>query len=478
MRKLRNSFHFLYLVFDVLILMLSFYAYYIWRYNQEVWYYIFIPSRWASLNFAVFSEYTSIFLLWLVLSIFSLHRFSLFTTNRGLSIIKESWLVFKALLYATVPTAAAVFMLQYKLYSRLVFVFSWFTALFFLLLWRAGKRIYIRYRIKKGLGVLRVLVIGSGSVGETVLKEMKNHPYLGFEIVGLLSQEKQSGEEVFGKKVLGDYNDFEKVIRKYYIDEVFVSVTLTPQEIEKFVLVCRELKCGIKIVPEGFKHIYGDFNTYNMGYIHFLEYGFRRLHGTELFIKRLFDIVGSAFLLFVLGPIFIVFSLLIKFQDRGPVIYVSERVGKKGVLFNFLKFRSMIIDAEKMKETLRDKSEVTGPVFKMKEDPRITSIGKFMRKYSIDELPQLWNVLRGDMSLVGPRPPLPDEVEKYDLWQMRRLEVSPGITCLWQVKGRSDTEFYKWVEWDLWYIDNWSFGLDIKILLATIPAVLKGEGAY
>jgi lipopolysaccharide/colanic/teichoic acid biosynthesis glycosyltransferase len=138
----------------------------------------------------------------------------------------------------------------------------------------------------------------------------------------------------------------------------------------------------------------------------------------------------------------------------------------------------MVMNADDYKEALRDKSEVKGPIFKIKDDPRVTRVGKYLRKCSLDELPQLINVIKGDMSLVGPRPPTPDEVAKYDIWQMRRLDVRPGITCLWQVRGRSDLTFYKWIKWDLWYIDNWSFALDLQILLWTIPAVLKRRGAY
>ena len=478
MHRIRERFHVAYVLIDFICLGLAFYICYAIRYNQSIWWYVFLPLRWQIFYLPALTEYTSVFLLWAALTLFSLHRFRLFATDRSISFLKESWLVFKALIYAAVPTAAAVFLLQYKIYSRLVFVFSWVAAYLLLILWRLAKRVYIKYRISKGLGLVRVLIIGGGEVAGAVLQELKRHSFLGFEVVGVLSKERLVDENVFGLPVLGNYNDLEKVIQKHYIDEVFVSESLLPQTLEKFVLIGREQGCGVKIVPEGFKHIYGEFKTYNLGYLHFLEYGFKKLHGTELFTKRLFDIIISGILLLLLSPVFLFFALLIKLGDKGSVFYVSQRAGRKGKQFDFYKFRSMIIDADTMKHDLEDKSEVTGPVFKIKDDPRITKIGKLMRRYSIDELPQLWNVLKGDMSLVGPRPPIPAEVEGYDLWQLRRLEVKPGITCLWQIKGRSDLEFYKWVTWDLWYIDNWSFWLDIRILFLTIPAVLKGAGAY
>ena len=478
MYRLRGRFHFIYVVIDFLCIAGVFYTCYLWRYNPNLWSYLFHPGSWEKLSFLALPEYTSIFLLWSALTLFSLQRFNLFTTNRRLSILGESWQVFKALIYATIPTAAAVFILQYKVYSRLVFISSWIGVLIVLIAWRIAKRLYIRYTIKKGKGLIKVLLVGAGQIGEAVLGEISKYEYLGLEVVGVLSKERMKGEEVFGLKILGGYSDLEEVIRKYYIDEVFVSQYLSPDELSKFVLTGNRLGCGIKIVPECSEHIYGDFRAYNLGFLHFLEYGFKKLHGTDLYKKRVFDTVLSFLLIMILAPISLLLMLLVKIEDKGPIFYSSKRVGRKGKIFDFYKFRSMITDADKMKGDLEEKSEVTGPIFKIKKDPRITKVGRFMRRFSLDELPQLWNVLKGDMSLVGPRPPIPGEVNKYDSWQLRRLEVKPGITCMWQVRGRSNLGFYKWVKWDLWYIDNWSFWLDIRILFWTIPAVLKGEGAY
>ncbi len=173
----------------------------------------------------------------------------------------------------------------------------------------------------------------------------------------------------------------------------------------------------------------------------------------------------------------IITSLAIKLESRGPVFFTQSRSGLNGKQFGFIKFRSMFLDAEKQKEKLLDKNEMSGPVFKISNDPRITTVGKFIRKYSIDELPQLFNVLKGEMSLVGPRPPIPEEVSKYKPWQRRKLSVKPGITCKWQVEGRNQIDFEEWMELDLEYIDNWSLWEDSKILAKTIPAVLKGDGA-
>ena len=234
---------------------------------------------------------------------------------------------------------------------------------------------------------------------------------------------------------------------------------------------------AVRVVPHGFHLTTGEFFKYNIGFIPILEYveehNYRRHFG-----KRFFDFLISLISLLFLLPFLIVIGLIIKFDSRGPILYKSKRYGCKGRMFNMYKFRSMTKDADKMIEQLRHQNEVDGPIFKIREDPRISRVGAFLRRYSLDELPQLINVLRGDMSLVGPRPLPIEQIEKEDLRQLRRLQIRPGITGLWQIRGRSDISFVRLIKWDIWYINNWSFWLDLNILLQTIPVVLKGKGAY
>jgi len=194
--------------------------------------------------------------------------------------------------------------------------------------------------------------------------------------------------------------------------------------------------------------------------------------------KRLLDVVVSSILLILLSPLFLIVAICIKRDSPGPVFYRCDRVGLGGELFTFLKFRSMCEGARERKAELQDLNEVDGPVFKVSDDPRITAVGRFLRRSSIDELPQLMHVLTGKMSLVGPRPPEPEEVPQYETWQRRRLSVLPGITCLWQISGRSLIGFDEWMRLDIEYIDNCCFSLDLKILFKTLPAVLSGKGAY
>jgi lipopolysaccharide/colanic/teichoic acid biosynthesis glycosyltransferase len=196
-------------------------------------------------------------------------------------------------------------------------------------------------------------------------------------------------------------------------------------------------------------------------------------------LKRFVDVVGSASLLVALSPLFAVVALLIKLTDRGPILFWQKRVGRWGREFDFPKFRSMVVNAEQLKDALLAKSDLKDSVtFKMKRDPRVTWVGRFIRRLSIDELPQLWCVLVGDMSLVGPRPPVPREVARYTLEERRRLDVTPGLTCLWQVSGRSNLPFPQQVQLDVQYIEEQSFWLDVRLLFRTVPAVLGGKGAY
>lgn len=204
-----------------------------------------------------------------------------------------------------------------------------------------------------------------------------------------------------------------------------------------------------------------------------------RVRITYAFWKRILDVVGSLGLILLLAPLLVAIAVAVKLTSPGPVIYRQRRVGRYGTEFMFLKFRSMYADADmRLPDLLRTGNEKEGPIFKMKDDPRVTPVGKFLRKYSLDELPQLFNVLRGEMSLVGPRPPLPREVEQYKDTDFLRLSVPPGITCLWQICGRSDTTFEEWMALDTFYVEHMSFWLDLKILLKTPTAVLRGDGAY
>ena len=195
-------------------------------------------------------------------------------------------------------------------------------------------------------------------------------------------------------------------------------------------------------------------------------------------LKRLVDVLGAFTGLLMLSPVIIIVSLIVKFTSKGPVFFSQKRVGKNGIEFDMYKFRSMVVNAEELKEKLASQNEMSGPMFKMKDDPRITKVGKFIRKTSIDEIPQLWNVLRGDMSLVGPRPSLPKEVAQFDSWMHKRLEVKPGLTCYWQVSGRNNIDFEDWMKLDIRYVNERNFWIDIKLIFKTVFVLFGDKNAH
>ncbi|UCC95894.1 MAG: sugar transferase, partial [Candidatus Omnitrophota bacterium] len=398
-------------------------------------------------------------------------------TDRGLGVPKEIFSVIISIFYATILIAAVIFFAKFKFFSRLVFTGNFFLLCASLSSWRIVKRLILRRLISKGFRNINILIVGAGKIGKAILSEIKKVPWWGFKIIGFLDDRKT--EVVESVPVLGKIKDFPVIAKKYFADEVIVTIPSEKQIVSELIAQARKMHVGIKVVPDSFEEPLPVLNISYLGVMPLLTYKERKHHPAELALKRLFDFAFSLISFIVLFPLFIIITILIKLDSPGPVFYVQKRVGFKGKLFNFCKFRSMIKDADKLKPELLDKNEVKdGVIFKIKKDPRITKIGSFLRKYSLDELPQLFNVLKGDMSLIGPRPPTADEVEKYNHFHIQRLFIRPGITGLSQVRGRSELTFRRWIKWDLWYVNNWSFGLDLLILWWTIPAVLKGKGAY
>jgi exopolysaccharide biosynthesis polyprenyl glycosylphosphotransferase len=413
-----------------------------------------------------------------VLIVLILNNYGLYGTDRELSIPKETLLVFRAIIFASLPPLAAIFFLKVMVFSRLIFGISALSIFIFLSLWRIIKRLYVRRLILEGFNNLNVLIIGAGKTGAMLVDEIINHPFLGLNIIGFLDDYRDKAEIINGHKILGEISDFEKIVKKKFIDEVYITIPSQKQKVFNLTSEAKQLGVTVRIVPELFDLSISAIEMHHIGSIPLLQYHTKGIHGTDLILKRALDLCVSGLALLLCCPIFLILSALIKLDSPGPIWYISKRCGKKGRLFNFYKFRSMISNADTLLSSLKEKNEKKGPIFKIAEDPRVTKLGRIMRRLSLDELPQLWNVFKGDMSLVGPRPPTPEEVQQYKDWQLKRLQIKPGITCLWQIRGRSNLSFYKWVKLDLWYINNWTFGLDLKILWLTIPVVIKGRGAY
>jgi exopolysaccharide biosynthesis polyprenyl glycosylphosphotransferase len=295
--------------------------------------------------------------------------------------------------------------------------------------------------------------------------------HLGYSVAGFLHHERDHDP-----RVLGTFDDFPEVVRAHFIDAVFITIPSQRETVKAITLQAASHGVDVMLVPEKFDLAAESLPLGHIGPLPVIALHLEKRPTLSLLIKRAIDIVGSIFGLVFLAPLFALIAIAVKLDSPGPVFYCAPRLGRKGRSFTFYKFRSMVDDADRLKDELRQLNERQGPTFKITNDPRVTRVGKFLRRASLDELPQFLNVLLGDMSLVGPRPHPLDDCEQYTLDHLRRLEVTPGLTGMWQVEGRKDVSFEKNLALDMHYIDNWSLWMDIKLLVRTVPAVLTGSG--
>ena len=324
-----------------------------------------------------------------------------------------------------------------------------------------------------------VLVVGAGALGRATGEDLLARADAPKNLVGYLRFVDDALAPRVPGALLGTVDDLERVLTERAISEVYIAGSLVKnaETMQSVIRICEKFGVPFAVPAQGFRLGRARAKgaaAFADGYVHYESFEPKPV---QLAVKRFLDIVLSATALFVLAPVLIAAALAVKLTSRGPVLFKQLRVGMHKRTFNMLKFRSMVTNAEELKETLLAKNDQTGPVFKMTHDPRVTAVGRFIRKYSIDELPQLVNVLRGEMSIVGPRPPLPVEVAAYEPWQRRRLSVRPGLTCVWQVSGRNEVSFEQWMYLDMQYIDTWSLGRDFGLMLRTVPVVLTGRGA-
>lgn len=341
-----------------------------------------------------------------------------------------------------------------------------------------GARRFEAARARRQPPAWNVLVVGSAVEAAPFVDTVLAHPQWGIRVAGVLVPDGEDVTSVQGVRVLGRVNQLAEVLDRENIGQVFMTGRAWDTSTLRFVADgCEEVGVTFSMDANFLGLSIARADVMDFGGWSVLSFSSVPSDGTALLVKRLVDVIVALGGLVVLSPVLVAAAIAVKLSDRGPVFFVQERSGLYGRPFRMLKFRSMVVDAEEQKAKLAAHNEMSGPVFKMKADPRITRVGAFLRKSSIDELPQIWNVLRGEMSIVGPRPPLPAEVARYERWQMRRLSMKPGLTCVWQVSGRNKVDFDNWMRLDLEYIDNWSLFLDLKLILRTFPVVLTGRGA-
>ncbi|MDE3168427.1 MAG: sugar transferase [Acidobacteriota bacterium] len=338
------------------------------------------------------------------------------------------------------------------------------------------------------VGVLRrefaaphyVMVVGTGERALRLARDLEHSADYGIRLRGFLAETPGAPAEIALRasyKVL-PVADLTAILREHVIDEVIFAVeSESLRDLEEVFLVCDEEGVRTRVAVDFFPHVNSTVSLERFGATPLLTFSAAPYDEIRLLVKRVTDIAIAAAGLVVLAPWMLLVALLVRLTSPGPAVFRQMRCGLNGRLFVFYKFRSMVQDAESLREKY-EHLNVRGTAFKIPDDPRLTSVGRWLRKFSIDEWPQLWNVLRGDMSLVGPRPAVPVEVEQYARWQRRRLRMRPGLTCLWAISGRDKVDFETWMKLDMQYIDNWSLALDWKILLQTIPRVLTGHGAH
>ena len=358
-----------------------------------------------------------------------------------------------------------------------------FTAVSFLLItaMRLALRSNLRRLRERGHNVKSLLIVGGGARARRLASHIGKRQALGYSLMGFVDNDLSfAGAELAGAAWLGTVDDLPEIVAREVIDEVAIALPIKSHysQIESAVALLEEQGITTHVLSDLFPQKLARSQPIDLGGMPIVS-----LHSTPVFswrteAKRIFDLVVASVMLVLCSPVFLLTAIAIKLDSRGPIFFVQERVGLSKRRFRMIKFRTMGVDAEARMKDIEHLNEKTGPIFKIKNDPRITTIGKWLRRTSIDELPQLVNVLLGDMSIVGPRPlSVRDAVRMEVAWQKRRFSVKPGLTCLWQVSGRSNLSFEQWMQLDLEYIDRWSLGLDATILLRTIPAIVLARGA-
>ena len=380
----------------------------------------------------------------------------------------------------TVLMLAITFVFRPRYYSRAMLIEVGLLTILLLALVRGAQGIAIAYLRRRGIGIKRVVIVGAGEIGRTVMRTIVARPDLGYRVVGFVDDNPEKGYTDIGRfKALGPLDNLPAILDEERPDEVIITLPwMYHRKILGIVRECERRRVRPRIVPDLFQMSLTQVNVEDLGGVPLIGVRSVAISKGALFVKRLIDVTLATMGLLLGAPLFLLIALAIRLDSPGPIIFRQTRVGLRGRHFEMYKFRSMHVGAEEQQDMLAELNEADGPIFKIREDPRLTRVGRILRRLSLDELPQLVNILRGEMSLIGPRPPIPAEVEKYQEWHKKRLEAPPGMTGLWQVSGRSRLSFDEMVLLDIYYIENWSLWLDFKILMRTIPKVLLGEGAY
>jgi exopolysaccharide biosynthesis polyprenyl glycosylphosphotransferase len=431
-------------------------------------------------NAAPFSPYTSYTVIFAVLLLFFNRSAGIYREQRGRTWWDEVFSIGNSATNAAVVVMALSFLLRPLVFSRLLIVQAALLAVILLGMWRAGLRVARSEMRKRGLGIERVLVVGAGSVGLSVLQIILARPDLGFKIVGFVDDDPERGANDLGRvPALGQVDNLPRLIDRYGVDLVIITLPWQVQrKILRVVRECERKHVKVRTVPDMFELSLSQVQVEMLAGIPLLGLnGDARFHTSSRLVKRGLDIVLTMLALPFVALATAMIAVAIRLDTPGPIFFTQQRIGQDGKPFKVYKFRSMIADAERYHDDLIRRTGEDPRHPKLINDPRITRVGRWIRRFSIDEVPQIWNIVRGEMSWVGPRPATPAEVELYEPWHRQRLRILPGLTGLWQVSGRSEVPFEEMCLLDIYYIENWSLSLDFQIILRTVPHVLLAHGA-
>jgi exopolysaccharide biosynthesis polyprenyl glycosylphosphotransferase len=435
----------------------------------------FLSVRIKLTNFLLFVCFAAAWYL-----IFSCH--GLYRSRRIGQIKAEWWEVTKSVTLGTLLLSTLAFLGHFSAVNRTFLAAFFIVSLTATLFLRTALRFMLVGARRKGRNLRNIVIVGCGRRGAALGREIRKRPELGYLILGYIDDIPAPQNPLTGQpeKHLGSLESVENILETFEVDEVFIAlpVVFYFETVAKIIAACEMVGLVVRIPADLFELRLAKADVDYLDETAILTVQTGTPASLDLAIKRAIDVACSAVALILLSPVFAVIAAAIKLDSKGPVFFRQERVGVGRKKFPLVKFRTMVSDAEDRLKDLEQHNEVNGAAFKMKNDPRITRVGRQLRKFSLDELPQFTSVLKGDMSLVGPRPLPIRDVERFDArWQKRRFSVKPGITCLWQANGRHEVSFEHWMELDLQYIDHWSLKLDFEIVLKTIPAVLRGTGA-
>ncbi len=389
-------------------------------------------------------------------------------------------IIFETSMFGFVIFGSVLYVLKLHEISRALVFMIFASAVIFFIVEKVALVKSFRFVRKRGYNTRNILIVGTNRRALQFAEVVERHSEWGFRVLGFLDEDpKRKGEEVDKHKVIGAFSDLVSILHNKVVDHVvFVVPRMWFEKIEDLIRICETEGIPASVTVDIYEQKISRAKQSDFHGIPLLTFESAPTNEWQLAAKRIFDLTFSLIFLILFSPVFLFIAAAIKMTSTGPVLFRQERCGLNGRRFMFYKFRTMVDRAEEKLGDLLGCNEMGGPVFKMKNDPRMTPVGKFLRRFSLDELPQLWNIFLGQMSFVGPRPPIPREVNKYDNWQRRRLSMKPGLTCLWQISGRNEIKnFEQWMKLDLKYIDNWSLWLDLIIFFKTIPVVLLAKGA-